>query len=126
MSHRSKRMTNTCPNTLRRNSPKVLALDAELLKRFQPLRSRLTPKDKSRVTKFLKDLNFVQMIQFTSCDNTGDGIFGIGGTQWIFDIADKVLHLLLDVESTQVFDAVHQKYATKNAQREKNRVAAGK
>ena len=59
------------PGTLRSNNPKVLALNMELLKRFQPLRSRLTPQDKSRVTKFLKNLNFVQMIKFTSGNNTG-------------------------------------------------------
>ena len=62
------------PDTLRDCNPKMLALEAELTRRFQPLRRRLSKKEKARFTRNLKDLSFTALIQFTSAKS----ILGLG------------------------------------------------
>jgi hypothetical protein len=105
------------PNTLRDINPRMLALDAELWKRFQPLRARLTPLEKSRLTKWVKELNFTGLISLTK---DPDG-FPHGYEPWAKTMAlsDTVLALLLEGESKQAFDKVLLKYAEKHAQCEK-------
>jgi hypothetical protein len=96
--------------------PEMLALEAELLKRFQPLRARLTPAEKSRLTKSIKEVGFTPIIAFTK-DPTTRSL-----DDWyekIMVFADRVLALLLEGESKQDFDKVLAKYAEKHAKWQK-------
>ena len=93
--------------TLKGNNPRIVALRDELLKRFVPLRSRLTSQQKSYLTRLINDLGFDAVISFNKDDKPG---------MWVWDktherimtISRIVLALLLEDESTEAWSAVLQ------------------
>jgi hypothetical protein len=105
------------PNTLRDCNPRILALDAELQKRFQPLRSRLTPPQKRCMTNWLKDLDLVSLLAFTKDIHQGwmhSGLF----PRTLLDTVNAVLALLLEPESKEACAVVRQKYNAITAKRD--------
>jgi hypothetical protein len=105
--------------TLRDCNPKMLALEAELTRRFQPLRCRLSKKEKARLTRNLKDLSFTALIQFTSGDAKSILGLGLGATAVVlYENSQAVLQLLLEGESRQAYEAVQAKWTARNKQRD--------
>jgi hypothetical protein len=108
------------PDSYRDCNPRILALDAELMKRFQPMRksSQLAPQDKARVTRFLKELDLVSLITFTKDQYLNWDTYAIN----LMSTANKVLALLLESGATpepkEAFAVVRQKYDEKRRQRE--------
>jgi hypothetical protein len=105
------------PGTLRDCNPKMLALEAELTRRFQPLRCRLSKKEKARLTRNLKDLSFTALIQFTSAKSILG--LGLGATAVVlYENSQAVLQLLLEGESRQAYEAVEAKWTARKKQRD--------
>jgi hypothetical protein len=106
------------PGTLRDCNPKMLALEAELTRRFQPLRCRLSKKEKARLTRNLKDLSFTALIQFTSGAKPILGL-GLGATAVVlYENSQAILQLLLEGESRQAYEAVQAKWTARKKQRD--------
>jgi hypothetical protein len=100
------------PFTFRDINPRMLALDAELWKRFQSLRPRLTSSEKSRLTRWVKELNFTGLISLTKDPSSR---FYHEPFEKTMALADTVLALLLEGESKQNFEKVLLRYAEKHA-----------
>ena len=101
------------PNTRRNNNPRMVALSNELLKRFEPLRNRLTAKQKSCLTRTINELDFFSLVAFTK-DHHGKPVNDMGMGKSVYNtltLSNTVLALLLEGESQEAWSAVLQKYA---------------